>query len=323
MKSKTKRWLLPLFVLAIVVFVGLNVLAYTHAHAMMNFTSGGARTDKPEALSFFTKSKLIFSGVNIPRPISALPPSDLGDDCVELTIIAPEGMTLSAWYCDRGEATPLVILFHGYAAEKTGLLPEAKALLDLGASVLLVDFRGSGGSSESYTTVGVREADDVAAVFRYASDDLSHPSFVLFGQSMGAVSILRAVHHHGIEPDAVILEAVFDTLLNTVRNRFSAMGVPSLPGAEALVFWGGMQRGFNGFAHKPVDYAESLTCPALFMHGADDPRATLAEARRVYAAASGPKTFAEFDAVGHEEYVSKYPDDWRAEVADIIEAAEQ
>lgn len=318
---KTRRWLLPLLVFLIIGFVGLNVLAYTHAYSMMHFTSGGTRTHKPEALSFLTKSKLIFTGVNIPRPVSALSPSALAADCVAMTIGAPEDITLAAWYCDRGEGTPLVVLFHGYAAEKTELLPEAKAFLDLGASVLLVDFRGSGGSSESYTTVGVREADDVAAVFRHASDELSHSSIILFGQSMGAVSILRAVREHGIEPDAVILEAVFDTMLNTVRNRFEAMGVPSFPAAQALVFWGGVQGGFNGFAHKPVDYAQSLTCPALFMHGADDPRATLAEALRVYAVAPGPKTFTEFEAVGHEEYVSKYPEQWRTAVEKIIGSA--
>jgi len=138
-------------------------------------------------------------------------------------------VTLSAWYCGRGKEAPLVILFHGYSAEKTCLIREAKTFIDLGASVLLVDFRGSGGSSECYTTIGVREADDVAAVVRYASASLPHSSVVLFGQSMGAVAILRAVKEHGIAPDAVILEAVFDTMLNTVRNRFAAMGIPSFP----------------------------------------------------------------------------------------------
>jgi len=33
-------------------------------------------------------------------------------------------------------------------------------------SVLLVDFRGSGDSSEAYTTIGFDEAKDVAAVMR-------------------------------------------------------------------------------------------------------------------------------------------------------------
>jgi hypothetical protein len=70
----------------------------------------------------------------------------------------------------------------------------------------------------------------------------------------------------------VILEAVFDTMLNTVRHRFHAMGIPAFPSAQLLVFWGGRQWGFDGFAHNPVQYAASLNCPSLFMHGANDPK---------------------------------------------------
>ena len=219
-----------------------------------------------------------------------------------------------------GEGTPLVILFHGYAADKTSLLREAKILIGLGQSVLLVDFRGSGGSSESYTTVGIREGDDVAAVVRYANENLLqvHTSTILFGHSMGAVAILRAVHEHSVAPDAVVLEAVFDTMLNTVRNRFAALGVSSFPSAELLVFWGGWQADFCGFSHNPVDYATSVRSPTLFMHGVDDSRATIAEGRRVFEAVRGPKEFMEFEAVGHQTYASKYPYEWQTAVAEII-----
>jgi hypothetical protein len=40
--------------------------------------------------------------------------------------------------------------------------------------VLLVDFSGSGGSSESYTTSEVHEAEDVAAALQCARQQLSH-----------------------------------------------------------------------------------------------------------------------------------------------------
>jgi pimeloyl-ACP methyl ester carboxylesterase len=116
----------------------------------------------------------------------------------------------------------------------------------------------------------------------------------------------------------VILEAIFDTMLNTVRNRFHTLGIPSFPSAELLVFWGGRQWGFNGFAHNPVEYARSLNCPSLFMHGANDPRATVADGRRVFAVAPGPKEFKEFESAGHEAYVSMYPDEWRTAVAKIM-----
>lgn len=318
-RPQRRRRLAWIFVGAVVAgTLALNLLAYSHARAMMRFTQGGARTPPPEALSWAARIRTLFAGINIPRPARELPPSALAPDCRVLSIDGPDGVALAAWYCDRGPDTPLVALFHGYGADKTFLIAEANALLETGASVLVADFRGSGGSSESYTTIGVLEAEDVAAVLRYARERLAHGSLILFGQSMGAAAILRAAREHGIAPDGVILEAVFDTMLNTVRNRFVSMGVPSFPAAHLLVFWGGRQWGFNGFSHNPIEYASSLRCPALFMHGAEDPRTTPAQARRVFAAVPGRKSFTEFAGTGHESYILKHPAPWRAAVESFM-----
>jgi len=321
MKKPTKRLLMGFLIAFVVGFALLNILAYNHAYAMMYFTSGGTRTEKPEKLTLGQRIKVLLMGVNVPRPASSRQPSELDPECRPLTIRGTNGITLGCWYVDRGEKTPLVILFHGYGAEKTCLLREAKVFLQLRMSVLLVDFRGSGESSEFYTTIGFREADDVTTVLQHARLNLHHLSVVLYGQSMGAVSILRAVHQGGIQPDGVIVEAVFDTMLNTVRNRFHSMGVPSFPSAELLVFWGGVLTGFNAFDHNPVAYAKDVTCPALFMHGTDDPRARIEEGRRVFAAVLGVKQFKEFPSIGHAAYVSRYPGEWTETVGAFLKEA--
>ena len=281
---------------------------------MMHYAPGGARTATPETLSPGAKLRVLLSGVNLPRPADERPPSVLAADAQALTIDVPGAVTLSAWHASLGPAAPLAIFFHGYSTDKTRLLLEARQIHAMGASVLLVDFRGSGGSSESYATLGQLEAEDVAAVVRYAQIHLPHSALILYGQSMGSAAILRAVHALGVEPNAVIFESVFDSMLGAIRNRFDAMGAPSFPAAELLVFWGGRPFGFDGFAHNPVDYAKSLKCPALFLHGADDPRATLAEGRRVFEAASGSKQFVTFEDVGHGSYAAKHPEPWRAAV---------
>ena len=301
-------------------FAGLNALAFNHAGAMLHFSDGGPRTTTPERLGFLARVEVLLTGVNIPRPVSHGLPSELAPDCRALSVPGPSGVALASWYCNRGNGTPLIILFHGYSAEKTSLLGEARAFLGLGASVMLVDFRGSGGSSESYTTVGVHEAEDVAAALHYARRKLSHTEVFLFGRSMGAAAILRAVHAHGVQPDGVILEAVFDSLLNTVRHRFRAMQVPAFPGAELLVFWGGRQWGFDGFEHNPSDYAASVHCPALLMHGGRDTRVRLIEARRVFEAIAGTKELVTFEQSGHESYLSNHAVQWRNAVARFIES---
>ena len=301
-------------------FAGLNALAFNHAGAMLHFSDGGPRTTTPERLAFLARVEVLLTGVNIPRPVSHGLPSELAPDCRALSVPGPSGVALASWYCNRGNGTPLIILFHGYSAEKTSLLGEARAFLGFGASVMLIDFRGSGGSSESYTTVGVHEAEDVASAARYARQRLSHSNVFLFGRSMGAAAILRAVHEHAIQPDAVMLEAVFDTMLNTVRNRFRAMQVPAFPSAELLVFWGGRQWGFDGFTHNPADYASSVRCPVLLVHGAHDTRVTISEARRVFEAVPGTKEFVTFEQSGHESYLSNHASQWRNAVERFIKS---
>jgi len=303
-------------------FVVLNVLAYNRAHNMMYFSREGSQTSRPEALTFTGRLRAVLAGINVRRPGSDTNPTALDPNSRRIPIACPDGVTLGTWYCDRGRDTRLAILFHGYTGEKSDLLDEARILLDLGMSVLLVDFRGSGESSESYTGIGFDEAIDVAAAVQFATDELSHASLILFGQSMGAVAVMRAITDFNVAPEAVIAEAVFDTMLNTVRNRFRSMRLPSFPCAELLVFWGGRNTGFNGFAHNPVDYARSVRCPILFMHGSNDVRATLDEGRRVYAAVPGKKDFKEFSYAGHESYASSFPDDWKQAIADFLQIAE-
>jgi uncharacterized protein len=300
-------------------FGALNVVAYRHARAMLVYAPGGARTASPEDLSPAARLRVLLFGVNLPRPEDEMPPSALAPEAQVVTIEMPGGVTLRAWHASRGPDAPLVIFFHGYSTEKTRLLFEARELHALGASVMLLDFRGSGGSSESYSTLGWQEAEDIAAAVAFARKHLPHSRLILYGQSMGSVAILRAIHAHRMRPDAVILESVFDTMLSAIRARFRAMGVPSFPSAELMTFWGGRQFGFNGFAHNPVDYARSLSCPALYLHGRDDPRAPEDQARRVFdATPSTRKTFVAFDGVGHGSYAGVHPDAWRPLVEDFI-----
>lgn len=307
-----KRRLISVMLLLLILgFALLNILAPNHAVAMLRYGPAGVQTASPEKLHGWNKAKVLLTGVTNPRPESDAEPSCLADGCQVLTIAnEAEQVRLEAWYCNLGADSPLVILFHGYAADKTATLDAAKVFMELGHSVLLVDFRGSGGSSESYTSIGMDEASDVASVASYSHEKLAHSKTILFGQSMGAVAILRAVDQYDVDPDAVILEAVFDTMLNTVGNRFKSAGLPTFPAAQLLVFWGGQYRGFNGFEHNPVEYAAALDCPALFFHGTNDPNARLAEGRRVFDAVPGPKTFVELPDTGHDGYLIRQRRKW-------------
>jgi alpha-beta hydrolase superfamily lysophospholipase len=318
LKKHKKRLIISAALLLLGVFILLNVVSYNQAYAMTHFTAEGERTAIPEKLSLGQKMKVLLCGVSVPRPRAKGTPADLGIPFEERSIRCSNGITLGAWYCPAPENEGLALLFHGYAGEKSTELTEASHFHALGWSVLMVDFRGSGQSSESYTSIGFCEAEDVAEAVRFAQANLPHSPLVLYGQSMGGAAILRAVSECGVKPDALIVEGVFDSMWNTVRNRFSLMGVPTFPCAQLLMFWGGRQMNFDPFSHNPADYAKNVSCPALLMHGSDDPRAHIDEGRRVFDAIPAPKQFKEFKGARHESFASHFAVEWNAVLADFL-----
>lgn len=319
LRKRLLRRVLGLFLLAV---IGLNALAWIQVRAMLRYADGGTGTRKPEALSPLQKALVLFTGTRVPRPHGAETPADYGLPFERLTLSVPGGVRLGAWFCPApATGSVVVLLFHGYAQDKTSLLPEAAALQAVGLSTLLVDFRGSGDSSASHATIGFEEGEDVAAAFRYARTRFPRTTLVLYGHSMGAAAILRAVAAHAdVRPDGIVLEAVFDTLLHTVENRFHAMKIPSFPNAQLLVLWGGVQFGFNGFTLNPVDYARAVDCPTLFFHGTGDPRATRREAERVRdAIPHRSATFVTFPSSTHDDIAFHHRALWQRNLDTFIQ----
>ena len=310
MKGRRIVLLAGLFVAAL--FLALNAVAYAHAYAMLHFADCGERTGSIESLSCAQRVRVLLTGITVPRPRNTATPSDLGLAFETHRISTPDG-TLEAWRIPRAEPRGTVVMFHGYSAAKASLLPEARAFHDLGYDVFLVDLRGNGGSFGDSTSIGFLEADDVARSASYVRRRLAAGGpLILYGQSMGGVAVLRSVQAKGVRPTAVIVEAVFDTMLGTIGNRFHSMGLPAFPFAHLLLFWGGCQLGFSGFENNPVDWAPRVACPVLMLHGSDDPRARVAQGEAVFRRlASSRKTFERFEGLRHESCCAGAPDHWR------------
>lgn len=291
-----------------------NGVAWVQARAMTHYAAGGQRTAKPEALTLREKVGAVLTGVTIPRPENSHTPADVGLSYEVRRIPVGADAQLEAWWVPQAQPRGTAILFPAYASSKESLLHPAAALYARGYAALLVDFRGVGGSTGQDTTLGVREAADVARAVADAREIGGAGPVVLYGISMGSAAVLRAVAAEGVTPDAIILESPFDRLLATTENRFHAMGLPAFPAAEALIFWGSVQQGFNGFAHNPVDYAPAVRCPALVLYGARDPRVSPAQARAVFDRLGGPKQFVTVPDAGHELLIDVNPTLWQQQV---------
>lgn len=297
----------------------VNVFAFMQARAMTRFAETGERTGRPEQLSVLDRLTALVSGVNIPRPVNRRTPGDFKLAFETHRFPSGNGATLEAWLVPGENDRLVVALFHGYAASKSTLLTTAQAFHRLEYATLLVDFYGSGGSSGSGTTIGVKEADDVAAAVEYVRRTWPERKIILYGISMGGAAVLRALAAHGVKPDALIIEATFDSLLNTGRNRFRAMGLPASPFAELLLFWGSVQQGFNMFSHNPVNYAQAVKLPALILNGEQDARTTIDQARSIAMAMGAHGRFIGYAGVQHMPIVEARPGDWTRDVAKFLE----
>lgn len=305
MKNYHKQRLL---LVGLAVFVAVNAVAFWHARRMTHFIGSGQRTSKPETLSLGQRALVIIQGVELPKPQNTSAPTMKH---ATVQVETRDGVKLELWDVPAAASSEIVLMFHGYGGCKSTMLHEAAVFHELGKHVALVDFRGSGGSAGEVTTLGWHEALDVAAAVQWAQKQYPEKRLVLFGQSMGAVAVLRAVKTESVEPAAMILECPFDSLLHTINHRFTAMGLPAFPFAPLLVFWGGVQVGINGFEHDARDYAAAVRCPTLVLWGADDARVARAEVEAVVQSLNGHGKLEVLSAVGHQSYCKAQPAAYR------------
>ncbi len=297
----------------------MNVVAFFHAYKFTHFTTTlQEKTKSPDKLTTLEKLKALLLGVNNPRPVNGTVPAQPYE-----TVQLQSNKKIEGWYIPKRDALgkdivkKAVILFHGYGGDKSSLLEIAALLDSLGYATFLVDFMGSGGSEGNVTTIGYKEAAQVRTAYEYIINKGVEDVF-LFGTSMGAVAIMKAISEYNVNPKGIIIECPFGSLYQTVGARFDNMNVPRFPMTGLLVFWGGVQNGFWGFAHNPVQYAKQIHCPALLLYGEQDKSVVRKEVDAIFHNLRGKKKFKSYREAGHENYLLKYRDQWIQDVSAFL-----
>ena len=295
--------------------LAVNASAFLHARAFTTFVEASERTPPPEELTLGQAAWTVLTGVRVPRPQARLRPADWGLAGRERTIDGPLG-TLEVWVLGGGPG--VVILVHGYAGERSETLPTAQRLVDAGFTVVAPNLRGSGGSSGGQTSLGWSEAEDVAAVVRWVGAEWGDHRPVLYGFSMGGAAVIGAVARHGAPCRAIVVESTFDRLDRTVAHRFEAMGLPRRGLSDVLLFWGGMQQGFDAWAVAPVLDASRVHVPALVVAGTEDRRVRPEDSRALVAAFGSEANLLLVDGLAHAQVARAKPDVWDEEVRPFL-----
>jgi uncharacterized protein len=300
---------------ALVLFVLLNVVVLFHAYKFTHFYEPGEVTIKPnEQKTGWDKTKEMLFGINTVKQKNIAPDSSF--ETIKIT--TEDDFKLDAWLVKIPNAKGTVAMFHGHASKKSALLMEAQSFRELGYNTLLVDLRAHGNSEGNTCTIGYNEGADVKASYDYLQKR-GEKNIVLYGISLGAATITKAMNDYTIAPSKIIIELPFGSLPEAVAGRVKMMGLPAQPVATMLTFWGGVLHGFWAFNMVPSEYAKKIKCPTLLNSGKNDPRATPKEINDIYNNLAGVKKQVVFENSAHESLCTKEHEKWMANVSQFLQ----
>jgi alpha-beta hydrolase superfamily lysophospholipase len=309
-----KKNLMRFGLILLVLFIVGNFIVYNHVYSFTHFSiTENDKTKRPEKMGVSEKVKTLFMGVNIPKPLNKEKPKRKYQ-----TLKIESYETLEAWYIEVPNDKGKIIMFHGYSSSKSTLLEYAEEFNKKGYSTLLVDFMGCGGSTGNLTTIGYKESHDVRVAHEFLKKRNPKNKIILFGCSMGAVSIMKSLSDFEIEPDGIILECPFGSFKNTTKIRFQAMNIPSFPFTDLLLIHGGIQLGFNPYKHNPIEYAKNIKIPTLLLFGKKDKRVSLKSIEDIYKNIQGPKMIGILKNSEHEIYLNDDSKDWHKFISGFL-----
>lgn len=301
----------------VIIFIVLNVIVGFHAYKFTHFYNHGEIAVKPPAeKTAWDKTREILFGINAVKKIN-----DVTTDTSFKTVYlkTKNNLSLEAWYLAADSSKGSVLLFHGHGSNKSAVIEEAGSIQKMGFNTLLVDFRAHGSSEGNTCTIGYNEAEDVKLAYEYIRNK-GEKNVVLWGISMGASTITKAVKDYRLNPEKVILEMPFGTIKDAVEGRVKIMGLPPQPIATLLTFWGGTLNGFWAFGMKPQEYAQAIKCPVLLQWGKNDPRVSRAEQETLFKnLPNNNKKFVAYETAGHESLCKKETTKWVSEVAAFLQ----
>ena len=132
-----------------------------------------------------------------PAPSQVEIPGDISFDVEEVTFLSEDGLKIAGWYVPP-ENGALVILLHGYGANRTAMNWHAEKLTEAGYGVLMYDERASGESEGEYRSYGWEDPRDVGGALSFLSgkDEVDANKIGIAGCSIGGQIALQGAAYY-------------------------------------------------------------------------------------------------------------------------------
>ncbi len=234
----------------------------------------------------------------------------------DFDVRAPDGVLLRGWKVrPRQPNGDWVLLFHGVADNRVGMLAYAEFLLRAGYSVLLMDARAHGASEGQMATYGWKERYDTRAVVDALESSEKPRRLFALGESMGAAIALQSA---AVEPRiaGVVAEAAFSDL-REVSYDYAGLRISPWLGRTIFrpaefVALGSVEKrgGFKAEDVSPQRAVAQRAFPILLICGAHDRNIPCRHSRRILAAAVGPKHLWVVPGAGHTAALGQAPEEF-------------
>jgi pimeloyl-ACP methyl ester carboxylesterase len=200
------------------------------------------------------------------------------------------GTTREGWLFPGLRGAPVVVVCHGYLAQRADVLTLVTALQDHQFNVFLFDFSGHG-TSPGHTTLGYRETAELrAAVQAIATrDDVDAQRVGVWGVDMGGYAALEVA---ASDPRIVALavDDAYDDPRTILQIEIKKSGLTVLPGVARVSDFAFRMLNYPFRNEPPVSTRLGRTAgiPKLFVE-ADDRPALANETVKLFAKAPDPK----------------------------------
>ena len=199
-----------------------------------------------------------------------------------------DGVRLHGWFAAAKQPHAVVLYFHGNGGNVTTCRETLRLFRDqLGAAVLVFDYRGYGRSEGMPTEDGILADARAARSWLATNAGVRESDIVLVGHSMGGGVAVDLASRDGAR--GLVLENTFTSLPDVARNHF-----PLLP--------------FRHLMHNRLDSLAKIPIyrgPLLVKHGDDDEIVPYALGKKLYAAANEPKQFISIPGGRHNDPPSR------------------
>jgi uncharacterized protein len=205
------------------------------------------------------------------------------------------------WLAQADAAAPVLLYLHGVRWDVRASAPRMRQWHALGFSVLAIDYRGFGRSSDSMPSEE-RVAEDSLAAWHWLARQQPQARRFIFGHSLGGAVAVRLAHDVPDEA-GLIVEGAFTSTPEVFRS----------------LRWGWLP--ITGLITQRFDAGSRIAqvgSPVLVVHGSDDSMVAPEHGRALYERAVQPKRFLLVPGAVHENTGQVGAPQYRQAVAELF-----